>query len=686
MSHMTQNRPGLPGLQLGLLLALALLLCLSLARPAQAQPASALPGNTLPGFFPTKPALLPEEEAFALSAGIDGQQRLVLDYTIAPGYYMYREKLAWHWLSAAGAQAASAALPTGGEVFDTTFQRDMEVYRDRLEIIVPIPDLPGRPPLAFIADSQGCAEDRLCYPPLRQRLQLEDDGQGNYRIAAQETLEDALAPLSSLQTDLPAPGEAATSVRSAPQSDTAPITSAGPAGAASTSPASSAAPATASATPAAPPLSGGDLDMARRLGAADGQLGLQLLSFLGLGLLLSLTPCVLPMLPIVSAMLLSSPAGTLTRGRGLALAAAYVAGMSIIYTLMGILAGATGAALSSWLQMPWLIGLFSLALALLALAQFDVFTFQMPGALQGRLGRIGQGGIANSLPRAGLLGAVSALVIGPCVAAPLAGALLYLSQSGDVMRGGLSLFAMAWGMGLPLLLLGLLAGRWRPRPGPWMERIRQLTGLLLLGTAWWLASTLLPGALALAGWAALACFAAVLMGAFEALPRPIQPGPAALKTAGLLLAGVALIWLFGAASGGRDPLAPLAAWNRHAAQQEAPLVFTDIASTRELEAALAASSRPVMLDVYADWCAICHEMERDTLSDPAVQAALRQFTLLRLDVTRASAADRALMKQLRIFGPPAMLFHDAGGQPREDARVIGYMGPAEFLAVLERLR
>lgn len=646
MKRHTQR--GLAGL--ALLLAMALLLCLPQGSVLHAQSLSALPGKPLPGFLSGKPALLPEAEAFALQADTDGQQ-LLLRYTIAPGYYLYREKLAWHWLAQGAAQRITADLPAGSSVFDTTFQRDMEVYRGQLEFALPIPALPGQPPLALIVDSQGCAEDRLCYPPLRQRLQLDADGQGGYRLTGIEIEDDALAPLDA-------------------------AAGANPAGAASLP----------EAAPGNTFLPGGDLDIAQRLGAAQGQLWLQLLSFFGLGLLLALTPCVLPMLPIVSAMLLSSPAGSLTRGRGLALAAAYVGGMSLIYTAMGILAGATGAALSSWLQMPWLIGLFAAALALLALAQFDVFTFQLPGALQGRLGRIGQGGIANSLPRAGLLGGVSALVIGPCVAAPLAGALLYLSQSGDITGAGLSLFVMAWGMGLPLLLLGLLAGRWRPRPGAWMEKVRQLTGLLLLGTAWWLAGTLLPGALTLAGWAALACFTAVWLGAFEPLERPIRPGPAALKSAALLLAGLALIWLFGAASGGRDPLAPLAAWQRPAAPQDTALSFQRIQSAAELDAALKASTRPVMLDVYADWCAICHEMERDTLSAPAVQASLSQFTLLRLDVTRASAADRALMKQLRIFGPPAMLFYDAGGQPREEARVIGYMGPQDFLALLARMR
>lgn len=661
-----------------LLLAIVLLLCLSPRGALHAQPVSALPGNTLPGFFPSKPALLPEAEAFALQADTDGGQQLQLRYTIAPGYYLYREKLAWHWLVQGTAQTADANLPEGSRVFDTTFQRDMEVYREQLDFSLTIPALPGHPPLTLIVDSQGCAEDRLCYPPLRQRLQLESQGQDGYRLVSIDIDDDALAPL-----DAATAASSAVSATIPPSSGSA-FSGLAPA-ASATEP--EAATADAAAAPAASgPLAGGDLDMAQRLSTTQGQFGLQLLSFFGLGLLLSLTPCVLPMLPIVSAMLLSSPAGSLTRRRGLALAAAYVGGMSIIYTAMGILAGATGAALSSWLQMPWLIGLFAVALALLALAQFDVFTFQMPGALQSRLGRIGQGGIANSLPRAGLLGGVSALVIGPCVAAPLAGALLYLSQSGDVAGAGLSLFIMAWGMGLPLLLLGLLAGRWRPRPGPWMEGIRQLTGLLLLGTAWWLAGHLLPGALALAGWAALACFAAVLLGAFEPLERPIRPGPAALKSAGLLLTGVALVWLFGAASGGRDPLAPLAAWQGPAARQDAPLVFQTVRDTAALDAALAASTRPVMLDVYADWCAICHEMERNTLSDAAVQARLHQFTLLRLDVTRASAADRALMKQLRIFGPPAMLFYDADGQAREDARVIGYMGPQDFLKVLDQLR
>lgn len=652
------------------------------------------PAFSLPGLAPALPALLPEAQAFALSVALGPDNQIELRYRIAPGYYLYREKLDWHWQNGAQPSSATPRLPGGEFIFDPTFQRDMEVYRDALTFRLPIPQLPGRPVLTLNADSQGCAEGRLCYPPLQHQITLTDNGQAGYDVTLVHIADEALSnpEISATGTATVQPGLANMRSTGSSRLDTAatPPLSDNSASLAASNDATRVGTATtvhetAPGTATSSTLTGNDLGLANYLASAGSSFWAQLATFFSLGLLLSLTPCVLPMVPIVSAMLLSAPAGTLSRRRSLLLAGAYVGGMSLVYTAMGLLAGASGAALSSWLQMPWMIGLFACALALLALAQFDVFTLQMPSALQSRLGSIGQGGIANSMPRAMLLGGVSALVIGPCVAAPLAGALLYLSQSGDVTRAGLSLFIMAWGMGVPLLLLGVLAGRWRPRPGPWMERIRHLTGLLLLATAWWLGSPMLSDAAGLLGWAALACFAAVLCGAFEPLPQPIRPGPALVKTMSLLLASLGLVWLLSAASGGRDPLAPLVHWRTPEVSQAAPLQFTTVASTAELDAALAASTQPVMLDVYADWCTVCHQMERNTLSNPAVTERLQAYTLLRLDVTRASSADRALMKRLQIFGPPALLFYDAGGKAREDARVIGYLDASQFLAVLDRV-
>jgi thiol:disulfide interchange protein DsbD len=437
--------------------------------------------------------------------------------------------------------------------------------------------------------------------------------------------------------------------------------------------------------------------------------------FLVLGVLLSLTPCVLPMIPILSSLVVGGHAhGRPSRRRGLGLAAAYVLGMSIIYTALGVAAGLSGAGLAAWLQTPWVLMLFAALLAALSLAMFDVYTFQAPAWVQSglaaRAGRI-PGGRATG---AFLMGAVSALIVGPCVAAPLAGALLYISQTGDVVLGAVALFVMAWGMGVPLLVVGASAGSVLPRAGAWMDGVKRLFGMLLLGTAWWMLIPLLPVWVQMVGWGFLAIVSAVMLRAFEALPAGGGAGRMFAKGLGLLLALVSVIWVVGAASGGRDvwrPLSHLAqgggryvaagasalpAGTSGAGPAQADtrgdttasghgLAFAPVRSVAELDAMLAKADRPVLLDFYADWCVSCREMEQFTFTDPAVAARMSGMLLLRADVTANNADDRALLKRFRLFGPPGIMFFAADGRELSDIRVIGFQDAGRFVESLDRV-
>src|SRR5690606_3912378 len=369
----------------------------------------------------------------------------------------------------------------------------------------------------------------------------------------------------------------------------------------------------------------------------------------------------------------AGPDRKLSRSRGLALAAVFVLGMSIVYTALGVVAGLLGAGLMIWLQTPWVLVSFAVLLALLALAMFDVFTLQAPTAFQSalheRMNRIPGGRFSGVF----LMGMLSALIVGPCVAAPLAGVLLFISQTGDVVLGGSALFALAWGSGIPLLLLGASSGALLPKAGAWMEGIKWGFGILLLATAWWMVSSLLPAWTIILGWVVLVASSAVMMGAFEPLPAGAGPGRHLLKALGLVLAAWAALMLIGMAGGGKDPFRPLAPYvsmvgggsgavAAPGAAGSSPDVaeavkrrFVQIDSSEELDQILAQADRPIMLDFYADWCVSCIEMERFTFSDLDVARKLDQFVLVQADVTKNEAAHRELLKRFRLFGPPGII-------------------------------
>ena len=579
---------------------------------------------------------LEPEKAFVFSAAMATPDTVELRFRVAPGYYMYRERFGISISPLGAATLGEPVYPKGEVKYDPTFEKDMEVYHQ--DVVIRVPVTPGGQPFTLTLTGQGCADAGLCYPPMDSSVRLTPVA-GGYAVAGN------------------------------------------------------------GGAPAAPAASGGGLSAlvnAGDTGLADALGGLGWLKtagvFLVLGLLLAFTPCVLPMIPILSSIVLGGASQERpTRGRGLALAATYVLGMSVVYTALGVAAGLSGAGLAAWLQTPWILTLFAILLAVLALAMFDAFTFQMPSGIQARLAerssRIPGGRHTGAL----LMGALSALIVGPCVAAPLAGALLYISQTGDVVLGGSALFAMAWGMGVPLLIVGASSGALLPKAGPWMDGVKRLFGMLLLATAWWMLIPVVPTWVQMTGWAFLAIVGAVMLRAFDALPAGAGSARMFGKGVGLLLALAAAAWLVGAASGGRDVLQPLshfasggpaaAGTAAHAGEVQ----FKRVRNNAELDALLAQSQQPVMLDFYADWCVSCREMERFTFTDPGVAQRMAGMLLVQADVTANNADDRALLKRFRLFGPPGIMFFAPGGKELPDARVVGFQDAKRFTESLDRV-
>ena len=403
------------------------------------------------------------------------------------------------------------------------------------------------------------------------------------------------------------------------------------------------------------------------------------------GLGLSLTPCVFPMIPILSG-IIAGQGHKNSHARGFALSLAYVLGMAVTYAAAGVAAGMTGTLLSAALQNPWVLGSFAVVFVILSFSMFGFYELQLPTALQSKLSEESghlQGGRGIGVF---LMGALSALIVGPCVAAPLAGALLYIGQTGDAVFGGVALFVMALGMGAPLIAVGIAGGSLLPKTGPWMEGVKKTFGVLLLATAVWLISPVIPPVVSMLAWAALMIIPAIYLHALDPLPPHAKGWHRFWKGIGIvmLLTGAAL--LIGALAGGRDPLQPLAALRGQAvAAEEKRLPFERIASVAELETRIKAAGRPVMLDFYADWCVSCKEMEKFTFSNPAVQAKLAGFTLLQADVTANSANDKALLAKFKLFGPPGIIFYDAMGQELTAVRIVGFQDAAQFQKTLQVL-
>ncbi len=417
-----------------------------------------------------------------------------------------------------------------------------------------------------------------------------------------------------------------------------------------------------------------------------GKWWLIILGFFTAGLLLAFTPCVFPMIPILSSIIIGKNAHV-SRLHAFNLSLAYTMGMSLTYTLAGIAAGLSGEMLSSTLQTPWALSLGALVFALLALSMFGFYELKLPSSMENSLMNVSRRIKGGKFFSDFLMGALSALIISPCVAAPLAGALLYISKSHDVVLGGVALFSLSLGMGTPLLLIGASAGTLLPKVGSWMKAVRNLFGVLMLGMALWLITPIIPVSLQLALWAALLIVPAIFMHALDPLPVDAKPVLRFWKGIAIMLLITGLALLIGALSGAKSPLQPLSGLKSAsiASEQYRSLNFQTIKSLAELEAALQnAQGKPVMLDFYADWCVACKELEQFTFSDARVQNALKDTVLLQADVTANNVDDKALLQRFNLFGPPGIVFFDTQSREKTNLKVVGYKNADDFLQILNQ--
>ncbi len=606
---------------------------------------------------------LDPEQAFKLSVELTGERQVRLRFDIAPGYYMYRDQFK---LELEGGTLGPIQWPTPKRKFDETFNKEVETYRERLTLDVPV-TAAGGAPVHLVLTGQGCADKGLCYPPLSSDLLLGlrgFGGDGSVKIAAAK---NAMSGFGLAEAVAASP--------------------AGAGNAGSTEPTSTSSPG-AKTSDALELADGAGL---QRL-LESGQLKAALLAAFLLGVLMSFTPCVLPMVPILSSIIVGQ-GSQVSRRRGFLLALSYSQGMALVYTALGVAAALIGGGLAAYLQQPWVLAVFGLLLVVLSLSMFGVYELQLPTRFTSSVSGVTQRLPGGRYASVFVMGALSALIVSPCVAAPLATLLVYIGQTGDVALGGGALYALACGMSVPLLLVGLSAGTLLPRAGAWMDSVKYFFGLLLLAVALWIVQSILPHVLVQGLWGAWLIGLAGLLGLFHAT-EPHAPRTWLRKSLAVAAAVFGLAQFVGVAAGGTDPLKPLAGLALGAASATAgtlpgaaaanggEVAFRKVATVAELDEALRTAGKPVMLDFYADWCVSCKEMERYTFTDPRVAAQLRGMLLLKADVTANSEADRELLKRFRLFGPPGTIFFDAKGGEITQVRVIGFQKAERFLQSL----
>lgn len=597
--------------------------------------------------------LLPPDEAFKMSVDVRDENTLIAKFTPAKNYYLYRDKIAFE-SHEPGIFIEKITLPKGKMKEDLTFGH-VEVFYEPFQAIISLRREAPAPEqtLTLATTYQGCNEPvGVCYAPIKKDVSLT--------LPALKAI-DAVANAVSGQATAAPYDATADLFQQSPQSR-------------------------------APAIETEAYKIDRMFDT--GNYWLILTGFFGIGLLLAFTPCVFPMFPILSG-IIARRGQHLTKKRGFILALAYVLGMAITYAIAGVAAGLSGSMLSAALQNAWVLGTFAFIFVLLSLSMFGFYDLQLPGGIQSKLSEEAGHLKGGQLTGVFGMGALSALIVGPCVAAPLAGALLYISQTRDVILGGSALFVMALGMGVPLLLLGASAGALLPKAGPWMEAIKQFFGVLLLAVAIWLISPVINEVVHMLLWAALLIISAIYLHAIDPLPDRASGFRKFLKGVGVisLLVGIAL--LIGVLSGSRDVLQPLSKFNAAASttgstgdlaySAQGHIPFERVKTIAELDERIiqaTSNNQYVMVDFYADWCISCKEMERFTLSDDKVKARLKDVILLQVDVTHGTTDDLALLKRFNLFGPPGILFIDRQGNEIPDIRIIGFLNKADFLTVL----
>lgn len=593
----------------------------------------------------TEDQLLPVEEAYQLDVRVENGEQLHLSWNIAEGAYLYQERIELSLAEAEGVEIGPYQLPDP-EIKTNTVKPDgtigdIAVYHHGIDLTVPLRRTQTQPTIIKLeARYQGCAEIGVCYPPVDQEFVLSLPG------ISQASAAEPQAPPAEKQTAMPQP-----------------------------------------ATPASKPEQATLSEVDQIASTLQDQSLLAIIGiFFLLGLGLAFTPCIFPMIPILSG-IIAGQGRSITARKAFTLSLVYVLAMAFTYTAAGVFAGLFGSNLQALFQDPWILSAFALVFVLLALSMFGFYDLQLPSSLQTKLTELSNRQEGGTLVGVAIMGLLSALIVGPCVAPPLAGALIYIGQTGDALLGGLALFALSLGMGAPLLAIGASAGTLLPKAGAWMDKVKAVFGVAMLGVAIFLLERILPEEIALFLWGSLLVVSAIYMGALHRLEIEATGWQKFWQGLGLVLLIYGALMLVGAAAGGKDTIQPLrgvlvGGGAGQAQQQE--LHFKRIKSIVDLQREIDAAKtqeQAVMLDFYADWCVSCKEMEKYTFSDPQVIETLNGVLLLQADVTQNDAEDRALLQDhFGLPGPPAIMFYDKSGEERKNHRVVGFKPAAEFTA------
>ncbi|HEX6549420.1 MAG TPA: protein-disulfide reductase DsbD [Gammaproteobacteria bacterium] len=566
----------------------------------------------------------PPDKVFQFAAYAKDANTIEVRWQIADGYYLYRQK--FHFASSDPTIQLGAPGFPQGEIKNDNYFGTSEVYKHDVDALIPVTRSGDSTRFTLTVSYQGCAIKGFCYPPVTKSVLL----------------------------DMATPGS------------------------------------TSSAVPVPESEAAGDGSRQDKLAELirTSSIVWVFLAFMGFGLLLTFTPCVLPMVPIISGLIVGQ-GKTITTRRAFLLSLTYVIAMALTYTVAGVLVGLLGSNIQAWFQNPVVLGVFAAIFVALALSMFGFYELQMPASIQSWLAERSNRARSGAFAGVAFMGVLSALIVGPCITAPLVAALIVIGESAQPVRGGLALFALGIGMGIPLLIIGTSAGKLVPKAGHWMNVVKAIFGVMMLGVAVWFLSRVIPGPVTLLLWAGLAIVCGIYLGALEQVPHGTSGWRKLWKGLGVLALLYGIILLMGAATGGDDPLRPLQRFRLPVPGASASastvsvsgLQFTRIKNVDDLQHALAnaaAAHKTAMLDFYADWCVSCKEMEHGAFMDPTVQSTLANSVLLQADVTANDAADQALLKHFGIYGPPSIMFFGSDGQELRDMRVVGYMDAQQF--------
>jgi thiol:disulfide interchange protein DsbD len=570
-------------------------------------------------------SFLAPDVAFKLNLSVIDTENIRASFIIAPGHYLYRERIKFE-TEAANSKIVSVSLPASESKQDPTFGKQ-EVYHHDFNADIRLSDISSNP-VTLIATYQGCSEKGLCYAPIKKQFKLDLNA----------------ATLN---------------------------------------------PSTAAAVSAAIPAND-ESDTARLL--KTGNVWLIIAGFFVAGLFLSFTPCNYPMIPILSSIIVGSQSRQAKPSKlhAFGLSVAYVLGMALTYTAAGIAAALSGDLISQSLQNSWVLGATAILFVALALSMFGFYELKLPTSFESKMLNATNKLKGGEFFGVFIMGAISALIVSPCISAPLSGALIVIGQTHNVFLGGVGLFALAIGMGVPLLLIGASAGGLLPKTGNWMNAVRNFFGVLMLGMAIWLISPVIAVSAQLALWAALLIVTAVYLNALDNLAAHANNLAKFFKGIAVIMLIVGVALLIGALSGAKSALQPLsgigsAVVSSASTHTASALNFTRISSLAELEQKLAATNgQPVMLDFYADWCVACKELEQFTFTDLKVQNLLKNTTLLQVDVTANSLADKALLKRFALYGPPGIVFFNDNGQEMHTLKTVGFQNAERFQATLTK--